>query len=198
MSECVCVRVILCCDRLSDCHVHYSFLLFPWLFSFYFRSQMIGPGFDPVSLELWPFLTLGASVHIMPHDVRSSPPALYRWLQAHRITVGLFATPVAETILHEQWPANPLCAGPGVSAVRPHLRVMTAGGDKLHSRPKCLPFRFDNHYGPSEATVITTFWPIPDGFKGAPPIGKPVHNTFVYVLDQYRQVRSPPRSLFAD
>jgi non-ribosomal peptide synthetase component F len=33
-------------------------------------AQMIGPGFDPVGLELWPFWISGASVHIMPDSAR--------------------------------------------------------------------------------------------------------------------------------
>ncbi len=110
--------------------------------------------------------------------------------------------------MDEVWPAN--CK----------LKLMTAGGDKLSRGPlKPLPWRFDNHYGPSENTIITTFFPIPTGyctssrralractradrccsalcalcgphvrgrFPGAPPIGRPVHNSKCYVMDGYR------------
>ncbi len=38
-----------------------------------------------------------------------------RWLTAQRITAALFATPVAETVLHETWPAHHC------------LRIMTSG-----------------------------------------------------------------------
>jgi amino acid adenylation domain-containing protein/thioester reductase-like protein len=141
-------------------------------------SQMIGVGFDPVALELWPFFTIGASVHIMPDEVRSSPPAIVRWLHVNRITVALFATPVAELVLREQWPEMP-------SACR--LRLITAGGDKLHAVPqRILPFRFDNHYGPSEATVMTTYFQVPMDGCPPPPIGKPVRNSQVYVLNHQR------------
>jgi acyl-coenzyme A synthetase/AMP-(fatty) acid ligase len=65
---------------------------------------------------------------------------------------------------------------------------MTSGGDKLHRGPRVPQrFRFDNHYGPSENTIITTFYTIPPNMTAPPPIGKPVANTFCYVLDQYLQ-----------
>jgi thioester reductase-like protein len=139
-------------------------------------SQMIAPAFDPVALELWPYLTLGGSVHVMPDKVRASPVELVRWLTTTRITAALFATPVAETVIHETWPDNHC------------LRFMTSGGDKLH-RGSRVPqrFRFDNHYGPSENTIITTFCTIPSLLTTPPPIGKAVANTTCVVLDRYRQ-----------
>eukprot|EP00455_Lapot_gusevi_P033593 TRINITY_DN3675_c0_g1_i1.p1 TRINITY_DN3675_c0_g1~~TRINITY_DN3675_c0_g1_i1.p1 ORF type:complete len:1144 (-),score=367.23 TRINITY_DN3675_c0_g1_i1:115-3546(-) len=140
------------------------------------ESQMIAPAFDPVMLEIWPFLTIGASIQFMPDHVRASPPSLMRWLVDQRITAALFATPVAETVIHEVWPANTA------------LKFITAGGDKLHRGPRHrVPFRFDNHYGPSENTVITTFFIIPPQLSSPPPIGRPVSNSTCYVLDSRLQ-----------
>ena len=146
-------------------------------------SQMIAPAFDPVALEIWPFLITGGSVHVMPDKVRSVPIHLTKWLCNNRITGVLFATPVAETVIHERWP--------------PHhcVKFITAGGDKLHRGTRYpQTFRFDNHYGPSEATVITTFSTLKTEYDEngeciavAPPIGKPVSNTYCYVLDSYKQ-----------
>ena len=112
-------------------------------------SQLIAPAFDPVGLEVWPFLTSGASIHIAPEEARVDPGRLRRWLKAHRITVSLMPTPVAEVFVHtgarqfeqgkKSWPRT--------------LRVLYTGGDKLKAPPRTpLPFRFDNHYGPSECT----------------------------------------------
>lgn len=144
-------------------------------------SQMIAPAFDPVALEIWPFLTIGASVHVMSDETRSVPTNLIRWICAVRITGALFATPVAETVIHERWPTNHC------------LQFLTAGGDKLHRGPRYPhTYRFDNHYGPSENTVITTFHRLETSydqsgqsipFVNAPPIGKPVFNSSCYVLD---------------
>ena len=143
-------------------------------------SQLVAPAFDPVQLELWPFLTAGASLHIGPEEVRGSPEALRAWLDAERITVSLLPTPVAEAFLRH-------CAGAGGRARRwpRRLRVLYTGGDKLHPPPTgvTLPFRLDNHYGPSECTIISTFHTVEcNGIS--PPIGRPVDNAQLFVLDK--------------
>jgi amino acid adenylation domain-containing protein len=139
-------------------------------------SQMIAPAFDPVALEFWPYFHVGASVHFMPDAARASPQALMSWIASNRITSALFATPVAETVIHEVWPQYHC------------LKFMTSGGDKLHRGPRVpQTFRLDNHYGPSENTIITTFFPVPSTMVSPPPIGRPVANTTCYVLDNHLQ-----------
>jgi acyl carrier protein len=70
------------------------------------------------------------------------------------------------------------------------LRALLTGGDKLHRVPdRDLPFTLVNHYGPTESTVVTTcatVAPDPEA-TSAPPIGRPISNTQVYVLDEYLQ-----------
>jgi thioester reductase-like protein len=153
-------------------------------------SQFIAPAFDPVGLEVWPFLTAGASIHVAPEEARVDPGRLRRWLKAHRITVSLLPTPVAEVFVHtgarqfeqgkKSWPRT--------------LRVLYTGGDKLKAPPRTpLPFRFDNHYGPSECTIIATFCQVrqptsKDEKAVPPPIGGPCANVKLYVLDLQRRL----------
>jgi amino acid adenylation domain-containing protein/non-ribosomal peptide synthase protein (TIGR01720 family) len=47
--------------------------------------------------------------------------------------------------------------------------------------------RVYNLYGPSEDTVYSTYACMASDFTGTPPIGRPVANTQVYVLDRYLQ-----------
>ena len=70
------------------------------------------------------------------------------------------------------------------------LRALLTGGDTLHRSPReALPFAVVNHYGPTENTVVTTWAPVsPDREATAlPPIGRPIANTQVYLLDQALQ-----------
>ena len=83
-------------------------------------SQLVAPGFDPVALELYPFLTSGASIHIVPGDVRGVTASLLAWIAEHRISVALLPTPIAELAIEHAWPAET------------QLRVLYTGGDKLH------------------------------------------------------------------
>jgi aspartate racemase len=73
------------------------------------------------------------------------------------------------------------------------VRQLLAGGDvlssphvlqALHELPNC---RLINGYGPTENTTFTCCYPFPPEWDGrsAAPIGRPISNTQVYVLDQH-------------
>eukprot|EP00466_Bigelowiella_natans_P019693 jgi/Bigna1/82242/fgenesh1_pg.89_\ len=149
-------------------------------------TQLFGPGFDPVGLELWPFLTSGASIHVVPELLRKDPPSLVKWIKRQQITHCQTPTPIAHAMMKENWENTA-------------LQVMSAGGEKLMvdfmgettefalksaNENVCRrPFRFDNHYGPSECTIIATLFKVPVGFKGGPPIGRPILGCFCLVLE---------------
>ena len=139
-------------------------------------TQLASLAFDASVWELWPHLTAGASIHIPNEETRSSPPKLLEWLSAEAISLSFMPTPLAESVLEEQLPRSLV------------LRALLTGGDKLHRRPsKDLPFRLANHYGPTENTVVTTWAPV-DPLTEAdapPPIGRPICNTQVYILDHH-------------
>ena len=67
------------------------------------------------------------------------------------------------------------------------LRTLLTGGDKLHrSPPESIPFKVVNNYGPTENTVVTTSGVVLPNSDAdiQPPIGCPISNTEVYVLDE--------------
>jgi amino acid adenylation domain-containing protein len=137
-------------------------------------TLVASPGFDVSVLEIWPLLAAGGSVHAPDDATRLSPPALLDWLARERITLGFLPTPLAEAVLRERMPA-------GLA-----LRVLTTAGDKLLQPPRQqLPFAFHNLYGPAECTVISTGIVVPPDAAGgeAPPIGRPISNYAVHLLD---------------
>ena len=143
-------------------------------------TQIFGPGFDPVGLELWPFLSAGASIHVVPEAIKTDPPALVRWITNHRITHSQTPTPIAHGLMRERWPVSGLA-----------LRVLSGGGEKLtvaFTDGEARPFRFDNHYGPSECTIITTLYTVPRGFTGAPAIGRPIRGARCFVIDKSKNL----------
>lgn len=134
-------------------------------------SLVASPAFDASTWEIWPYLTAGASLHIPDETVRRSPAQLVSWLSEEKITLSFVPTPLVEAMLEEPWPKT-------VS-----LRALLTGGDKLHrGLPEDFPCLLVNHYGPTETTVVATWGVVPIGAE-APPIGRPIRNTRVYVLD---------------
>nr|QEO74483.1 condensation domain-containing protein [uncultured bacterium] len=138
-------------------------------------TQVARMGFDASVWELWPYLTRGASVHLLDEETRMTASGLRAWLIAREIDIGFLPPVLAESILHEEWPPD----------VR--LRALLTGSDKVTLYPPpSLPFEYVNHYGPTEATVIVTSARIPPAERAdAPPlIGRPLDNTQIYLLDR--------------
>lgn len=137
-------------------------------------TQLAAPVFDASIWEVWPYLTAGASIHIPDEETRITPAKLQAWLVAQRITLTFIPTPLAEVLLDEPWPAG--CA----------LRAVLTGGDRLHRPPATnFPCALFNHYGPTENAVVTTWTAVPPAIHqiAPPPIGRPLSNAQVYLLD---------------
>ncbi|QBD77287.1 hypothetical protein EPA93_15315 [Ktedonosporobacter rubrisoli] len=145
-------------------------------------SQQTSPAFDAAGWEIWPYLTCGASVHVIAESIRKQPLALRDWFLAKNITMAFLPTPLAEQVITLEWPH---CTS---------LRFLLTGGDTLHRYPPAsLPFTLVNNYGPTETTVVATSGPIlPAARSASPPtIGRPIANTQIYILDEEGQQVAP-------
>jgi aryl carrier-like protein len=103
---------------------------------------------------------------------------LVQWLAENDITVAFVPTVLAEAVLREQM------------LVTLRLRILHTAGDRLHKSPRnALPFAFYNLYGPTENSVCTTSMLVKASeAEVAPPIGKPIDNVQVYILDTHLQL----------
>jgi amino acid adenylation domain-containing protein len=139
-------------------------------------SHLAALGFDASIWEIWPYLSVGASISLIDDMTRIDPILLQRWLVDCGITISFVPTPVAEPLMAMDWPAG----------VR--LRTLLTGGDTLHTAPKeSLPFEVVNNYGPSECTVVATSGRVEPNTIGLPSIGTPILGTSIYLLDDRRQ-----------
>jgi amino acid adenylation domain-containing protein len=143
------------------------------------RAALIAsPGFDASVWEMWPYLAAGARICIPDASTRAHYRTLLRWLAKESVTFCFLATPLFEAVPADAWPADL------------KLRALFVGGDRLHRAPPSdLPFRVFNHYGPTENSVVTTSIEVRASVSGEmpPPIGRPIANTRVYVLDGSRR-----------
>jgi amino acid adenylation domain-containing protein len=141
--------------------------------------------FDIAALELYLPLTVGARVVLARRHEAGCPVQLAALLRTHAVTL-LQATPATFRILvRDGWAGAPhtltvLCGGEALPA---GLR------DELVRKVKSLW----NVYGPTETTVWSTCCllardGVPTTAGAVVPIGNPVANTSVYVLDERRQL----------
>ncbi|EST38920.1 hypothetical protein N566_04830 [Streptomycetaceae bacterium MP113-05] len=146
-------------------------------------AAFAGLGFDATVWEVWSTLTGGATLVLPePSLLTSDVLAVRDFLDEGRIDHTFLATPLAEQFL----------ALPRVPA---SLRLLTTGGDRLRVRPpENFPAAVHNHYGPTEATVVTTAG---DDLRtcagtGLPDIGRPVTGARVLLRDADGQPVSDP------
>ena len=144
--------------------------------------QLSPLSFDASTFELWGGLLNGGRVVLMPSGP-AAPGDIAEAIRRHGVTTlwltaGLFHLMVDECL----------------EGLRP-LRHLLAGGDVLspdHVRRavRALPgCRIINGYGPTENTTFTCCYPVEDAGSvvSAVPIGRPIANTRVYVLDPFLQ-----------
>ncbi|MFI0423549.1 amino acid adenylation domain-containing protein [Spongiactinospora sp. 9N601] len=127
--------------------------------------------FDIAYLELLLPLISGAAVVLATDDTVRDPAALGELAAAHRATV-MQATP---SLWQAQLDADP-------DAVR-GLRMLVGGEalpPTLAARMREAGAEVTNVYGPTETTIWSTAAPVESDRPG---IGRPIHNTRVYVLD---------------
>jgi amino acid adenylation domain-containing protein len=135
--------------------------------------------FDASTLEIWGPLLNGGTLAIYPPKFESIDQ-FEEVIQRHRVTTLWLTAGLFNTIVDRK-----------VEALR-GLRQLLVGGDVLsvtHIRKalQALPdTELINGYGPTENTTFTCCYRIPPDFptNRSVPIGRPIRNTSVYILDE--------------
>ena len=136
-------------------------------------------GFDAHMAELYPTLTCGGALYIIPDEIRLDLGAIAEFVNENGITLGQMTTQVGRQFA--------LAYEGGT------LRDLMVGGEALVPiDPKKIHFTLHNAYGPSECTVLATIQPV-DRLYHRVPVGKALENVKLYVVD--KQLRRLP--LFA-
>ncbi|MDP8242500.1 MAG: amino acid adenylation domain-containing protein [Candidatus Hinthialibacter antarcticus] len=135
--------------------------------------------FDASTFEIWGALLNGASV-CMPHeDDLLEPARLAALIETNRVSI-LFLT----TSLFNQYAEAQI-------NMFGSLRVLLTGGEKVsvkhinRVRAHCPDLSMLHVYGPTENTTFSTYYSIEREQVGDAPIGMPIANSTVYILDAH-------------
>ena len=133
--------------------------------------QTTSPSFDASVLEIFPTLLAGGTLYPLSRDTLLSGPGLADELRRLGITEMAVVPSFVATLPEGSFPA---------------VRTLLSGAERCPAEIAArwsAGRRFLNAYGPTEATVFSTT------FEGAgeppqgPPIGRPITNARVYVVD---------------
>ncbi len=144
-------------------------------------------------VSVWEFflpLIAGATLVVAPPDAHKDPAWLARLLREERITTAHFVPSMLAAFL-----AEPAAAGLRMRRVFCSGEELSAGlRDRFH---EVVAAELHNLYGPTEAAVDVSYWPASADDRSLPvPIGFPVWNTELYVLDE--RLRPLPPGIVGD
>jgi len=132
--------------------------------------------FDASTFEIWGTLLNGGCLHIITEDLLLDAERFAKYLKEQKINMQ-FVT----TALFNQYVSYN-------AAMFDEVRSISFGGERaseqcvkqlMERNPK---LQLTNAYGPTESTTIAVRFTVPENFEGTLPIGSPVHNTQIYIL----------------
>ncbi|MBO4568667.1 MAG: amino acid adenylation domain-containing protein, partial [Candidatus Methanomethylophilaceae archaeon] len=131
-------------------------------------------GFDVHLESMFSPIIVGASVSLIPEDVRLDIDMLHRYVEDCGIT-NLHLPTALGTLFVDRHPVS-------------RLKQLVVGGEKFRPPERDVSYRLMETYGPTEATVSVTYCDVCGG-EHPESVGLPVSNTSVYILDgEHRRV----------
>ncbi|MFH0303596.1 AMP-binding protein, partial [Bradyrhizobium sp. 31Argb] len=133
--------------------------------------QFASLGYDASAWELVMAFGSGAALHLPADELRQASNKLSDYLRSEAIT-------------HATLPPALLQASGDLECLASQVLILAGELPKAELIRSLIPASIVNAYGPTETTVCATTWSCPDGFDGAiVPIGRPIANTRLYLLD---------------
>jgi amino acid adenylation domain-containing protein/non-ribosomal peptide synthase protein (TIGR01720 family) len=144
-------------------------------------AQTVNLSFDPTTFEIWGALLNGCSLVIVGNEDLLDLDRFTAEIKDKGVNVLFLAT----SLFNEMGRQNP--------AMFNSLKYVLFGGEAVHPGTAAAvlesggPERLINAYGPAECTTFTSCYLLQEVARDAAsvPIGKPVSNTQVYVLDRH-------------
>ncbi len=134
-------------------------------------------GFDANLMDLYPALSAGACICIVPERLRLNLSALGKYLEENRVDMAFMTTQVGRQFAVS--PFRPSC-----------LKSLSVGGERLSPISPPAGLKLYNLYGPTECTILATKQAVDREYPRIP-IGYPVADAALYVVDEQGR-RVPP------
>ncbi len=133
-------------------------------------------GFDASMMDTFGTLTNGGQLHILGEDIRLDFVAIADYFEENGITHTFMTTQIGRQFAMNMSPGG--------------LKVLSTGGEKLVPCEPPKDYDFYNLYGPTECTILTTYFLV-DKFYNNIPIGRPLDNFKLYVTDKWGNMLPP-------
>ena len=129
-------------------------------------------GFDADMMDIYPTITSGATLYVIPDEMRLNLVELGKYFEENHITHSFITTQVGR-----QFATEISCSS---------LQYFAVGGEKLVPMDPPKGYTFFNIYGPTEGTVYCTIQEVDKRYYRIP-IGKALPTYKAYVLDKNKK-----------
>ncbi len=141
---------------------------------------------------VYPAIASGATLHVVAHDTATDPERFARYCAVHPIDV-LKIAPSHFDALCGEWSDRARAIAPRRTLVLGGERLSWDLVDRIRSVSNC---EIRNHYGPTEGTVGCATYRVDVDLDArstseSVPVGKPLANVRLFVLDEHRQLVDP-------
>ncbi|URZ07873.1 hybrid non-ribosomal peptide synthetase/type I polyketide synthase [Clostridium felsineum] len=133
--------------------------------------------FDVTTFEVWGSLLNGAKLHLINKSILLNGELLKKYLIDNKITTMFITTALFNQMISYDstiFDSLKYLMFGGEAASEEHIRILTDRNSNIDIR---------NMYGPTETTTFTTHYKIENKMLKTP-IGKPISNTQIYILNQ--------------
>ena len=141
------------------------------------HSAYASYGFDANMMDMYPALTCGGTVCVVPEEIRLDFQALGEYFKKNGVSISFMTTQVGRQFATS--PFRPLS-----------LKHLLVGGEKLVPLTPPEGLDFKNIYGPTECTIFVTCKNVDKEYLRIP-IGRPFAGAALYVVDECGR-RVPP------
>nr|WP_225040589.1 non-ribosomal peptide synthetase [Rhizobium sp. T1473]MCA0807242.1 amino acid adenylation domain-containing protein [Rhizobium sp. T1473] len=139
------------------------------------------PTFDATTFEVWGALANGASIVLYP-ERHLSTATLAQIIQDQGVTIAWMTARLFDVYVGEERSTD-------------RLQQLLVGGEEVSAasiracQKRHPTLRVSNGYGPTENTTFSLCYPVPAEFDSRQrvPLGRPIRNTVVYLLDAHGQ-----------
>lgn len=134
-------------------------------------SKFAGAAFDVSVAEIFPFLLKGSTIHILCEELKQDPIAVNDYFNENGVNIAFLPTQFCQLFMELE---------------NKSLQTLITAGEKLNKYQQ-QPYKLYNLYGPTENTVYTSCFEVRENLANIP-IGKPIANNQLYILDANMQV----------
>lgn len=143
--------------------------------------------FDVSFQEIFSTLLSGGELYLIKKELRNDIEKLFNFIKEKQIEILFFPTAFLKFIMSEEEYLEKLSQNIKHIITAGEQLIISEGFKKYLKENKVF---LHNHYGPSEAHVVSSLTIDPEGIiPSAPSIGSPIINTSIYIMDRFQRLQ---------